>query len=264
MKKEDNMFAEVRKQMIVDVVNRETKITVSKLCEQFDVSPATIRNDLRELEEAGLLKRTHGGAICNRKTTYEPNAYQKEVEHVAQKQAIARCALNCIQKGDCIALDTGTTTFELAKLLVRIEDITVVTNDLQIAAFLERNSDAHIIMAGGAVRRNFHCTVGQAAMDTVAGLNVDKAFLAANAVSIKRGICTPNMDVARVKTVFLQTADEVILLADSSKMGKAAFVRFADIEEIDMVITDDGVDKAFAEQVQRAGTDIQIAENEKK
>ena len=100
MKKEDNMFAEVRKQMIVDVVNRETKITVSKLCEQFDVSPATIRNDLRELEEAGLLKRTHGGAICNRKTTYEPNAYQKEVEHVAQKQAIARCALNCIQKGD--------------------------------------------------------------------------------------------------------------------------------------------------------------------
>ena len=104
-----------------------------------------------------------------------------------------------IYEGDTIALDTGTTTFELAKLLVTYENLTVVTNDLQIAAFLERNGKANIIMAGGAVRRNFHCTAGQKAIDTLSDLNVDKTFLAANGVSAKRGISTPNIDTAHVK-----------------------------------------------------------------
>ena len=113
---EDGMFAEERKHMIVDLVNKNIKTTVNNLCEEFSVSPATIRNDLRELEEAGLLKRTHGGAISNIKANYEPNAYQKEIEHVNEKKAIAKRAAQYVHEGDTIALDTGTTTFELAKL----------------------------------------------------------------------------------------------------------------------------------------------------
>ena len=259
MKKEESMFAEVRKQLIVELVNKSAKVTVNQLCEEFSVSPATIRNDLRELEDGGFLKRTHGGAISNRKVTYEPNAYQKEVENVAEKKAIARRAFAHIEKGDSIALDTGTTTFELAKLLVDCDDLTVVTNDLQIAAYLECNSNVNIIMAGGLVRRNFHCTAGKAAVDTIQDLNVDKAFIAANGVHLKKGLCTPHMDTARVKSVFTDSASQVVLMTDSTKIGNSSFVTFAQLSDIDVFITDENADKDFLSVVEKMDIDIEIA-----
>ncbi|MEG1991323.1 MAG: DeoR/GlpR family DNA-binding transcription regulator [Christensenella sp.] len=254
-----NMFAEERKHMIVDLVNKDIKTTVNSLCEKFSVSPATIRNDLRELEDAGLLKRTHGGAISNIKANYEPNAYQKEVENVVEKKAIAKSAIQYIHEGDTIAIDTGTTTFELAKLLVTYEDLTVVTNDLQIAAFLERNGKANIIMAGGAVRRNFHCTAGQKAIDTLQDLNVDKTFVAANGVSIKRGISTPNIDTAHVKEKLVSLGDKVILLADSTKFNTTTFVKFADLSDIDLIITDSKVNEEYAEALEQADVHVEKA-----
>lgn len=260
-----NMFAEERKELIVETVNKNVKSTVAQLCERFSVSPATIRNDLRELELAGRLKRTHGGAISNRRVTFEPDSYQKEIECIEQKRAIAGIAAVYVQEGDTIAIDTGTTTFELAKLLVDIEDLTVVTNDLQIAAYLERNAKANIIMAGGAVRRNFHCTAGQKALDTIGDLNVDKAFIGANGVSLTRGISTPNIDTANVKTALTQIADQVILLSDSTKFGKNSFVKFADMDQIDILITDNGADEEILQEVRQMGIITEICTtNDKK
>lgn len=257
---EESVFAEERKHMIVDLVNRDVKTTVNKLCQKFGVSSATIRNDLRDLEDAGLLKRTHGGAISNNRANYEPNAYQKEVEHVSEKQAIARYALNYVREGDTIALDTGTTAFEFAKLLVDYENLTVVTNDLQIAAFLERNGKADIIIAGGAVRRNFHCTADKKAIETLKDLNVDKTFLMANGVSLKRGLSTPNFDNANVKKVLAKMANEVFLLVDHTKFGITTFVRFAELDEIDTVITDSGIDPEYLEMLIENDVNVETAE----
>ncbi|MEF9988985.1 MAG: DeoR/GlpR family DNA-binding transcription regulator [Christensenellaceae bacterium] len=256
---EDSIFAEERKHLIVELVNKNVKTTVINLCERFGVSPATIRNDLRELEEAGLLKRTHGGAISNTKANYEPNAYQKEVENVEEKKMIAKYAAKYVQEGDTIVLDTGTTTFELAKLLVNYNDLTVITNDLQIAAFLERNAKANIIMAGGAVRRNFHCTAGQKAIDTISDLNADKCFLGANGVSIARGVTTPNIDTAYVKTKLVELGAEVILLVDSTKIEKANFVRFADLAQIDILITDEHANSEYVEKIEEKDVLVEIA-----
>jgi DeoR family fructose operon transcriptional repressor len=257
-RKEEGIFAEERKQLIVELVNKNHKTTVAKLCSAFSVSPATIRNDLRELEDRGCLKRTHGGAISNRKANYEPDSYQKEVEYIKEKKMIARLAVQCINEGDTIALDTGTTTFELAKLLVDFQKLTVVTNDLQIAAYLERNSDSNIIIAGGAVRRNFHCTTGKKAIDTIRDLNVDKTFLAVNGLSIKKGLSTPNIDMAGVKSLLISLADEVILLADSSKMDQSTFVRFAKIEQVDLLITDAGVSGEYIEKLKIQGLEVEV------
>lgn len=262
-RKDEGIFAEERKHLIVDLVNKNYKTTVSNLCSEFSVSPATIRNDLRELEEAGYLKRTHGGAISNTKANYEPNSYQKEVEYMDEKKAIASVALQCINEGDTIALDTGTTTFELAKMLINFKNLTVVTNDLQIAAYLERNSDATIIIAGGAVRRNFHCTTGKKAIDTIKDLNVDKTFLAANGISVKKGISTPNIDMARMKSVLIELADEIILLSDSSKLDKSTFVRFADLGQIDFLITDSNADRDYVELLRHEGLEVELCESEK-
>ncbi len=255
---EEGVFAEERKRMIVEIVNTNVKTTVADLCRRFSVSPATIRNDLRDMEEAGLLKRTHGGAISNARANFEPNAYQKEVERIHQKRAIAQIAAAYVNEGDTIALDTGTTAFEFAKLLVDYQSLTVVTNDLQIAAFLERSSYANIIMAGGAVRRNFHCTAGQKAIDTLLDLNVDRTFLAANGVSISRGVTTPNIETAYVKERLVKLADEVVLLADSTKIDKVSFVKYADISDIDVIITDDEADSDYVETLRGMGIVVEL------
>ena len=147
----------------------------------------------------------------------------------------------------------------MAKQLVTYENLTVVTNDLQIAAFLERNGKANIIMAGGAVRRNFHCTAGQKAIDTLSDLNVDKTFLAANGVSIKRGITTPNIDTAHVKEKLVSLGDEVLLLVDSSKFDTSTFVKFAGLSEIDLIITDTGVDPEYMELLEREDVSVETA-----
>ena len=211
--------------------------------------------------KGGLLKRTHGGAISNLRANYEPDSYQKEIQNIEKKKAIAKNALQYISEGDTIALDTGTTTFELAKLLGSYHNLTVVTNDLQIAAYLERNSDVRVIIAGGAVRRNFHCTTGKKAIDSLQDLNVDKTFIAANGFSIKKGLSTPNIDMAQVKTVMIALADEIILLADSSKLGKSSFVRFADISQIDLLITDAGADADYVELIKREGLEVETAKS---
>jgi len=258
-KQNENIFAEERKHMIVEIINKEVKTTVAELCKRFSVSPATIRNDLRELEFAGLLKRTHGGAISNRKASFELNSYQKEVENVDKKAAIGRAAAQYVQDGDVIAVDTGTTMFEFIKAIAANKNIKVVTNDLQIAMYLERFSEIDTILAGGMVRRNFHSTVGPIAVEAIRGFNVDRSFMAANGVHLTRGITTPHIEQAQVKEALVAAGDEVILLADSSKLGKASFVKFAELSQVDVLITDSGISPELLAELEQAGVHVEVA-----
>jgi DeoR family fructose operon transcriptional repressor len=261
-KKNNVMLAQVRQQSIADLVNQKGNVTVNDLCEIFNVSPATTRNDLRALEERCEIKRTHGGAISCNKTVYELNTYQKEVRNVDKKRAIAQAALSYIQEGDAIALDSGTTTFELAKLLGRFKELTVLTNDLQIAGWLERNTEVNIIMVGGSVRRHFRCTVGQAALEMLATLHVDKAFVAVNGISVENGLSTPSMDMASIKKNMINAAEQVILLADSSKIGRTALAAYAPISILDIYVTDEEADSGFISKLQDSGIDVILAKIE--
>jgi DeoR family fructose operon transcriptional repressor len=259
-KSSENMFAEERKRMIVNEVNKRYKITVPQLCELFMVSPATIRNDLRDLESLGYLKRTHGGAIKNNEqTNFELNSVEKEVSHVKEKAAIADTAVRFVREGDTIILDTGTTLYEFSKKLKDFKSLTVVTNDLQIALFLEKESSVGVILLGGSVRKGFHCAVGARTMAAMEGLHVDKAFIAANGVSATHGITTPNIEMSKVKEFFVQMANEVYLLADSSKMGRTSFSRFAELKDIDMLITDGGIPGDFLQELRDMDVDVTVA-----
>lgn len=144
----------------------------------------------RELDEeaAGLLKRMHGGAINISRAGFELDYYQKEIKNQAEKRKIARLAMDFVEDGDIIAVDTGTTALEFARLLPARKRLTVVTNDLIIAGYLEEHSDANVILTGGAVRRNFHCMVGPIAVRSMQGLSVDKAFIATNGITPKTGL----------------------------------------------------------------------------
>ncbi len=256
MKQSEGMLAQIRKKSIVELVDAQGFITVNDLCERFNVSPATVRNDLHELECAQLIERTHGGAISCRKAVYEPDTNQKSVQQVREKELIAKAALRHIQPGDAIALDTGTTTYQLARLLGGFERLTVVTYDLQIAAWLESNTNVSIIMAGGLVRRNFHCTGGQTAIDALSRLHVDKLFIAANAVC-NEALSTPSMEMASVKSTLIHAADKVILLADSTKLGRKSFVRFAGLDQVHTLITDKYASSEIISSIRDRGVQVE-------
>jgi len=237
------VFVEERKRIILQLLEKNERISVQELCEHLGVSSSSIRNDLRQMDNEGLLERTHGGALLLPKTSYELNSIQKEVKNNDEKIAIAKAAANLIENGDTIVLDTGTTTFELAKNLKHKKNITVVVNDIEIARCLEEFEGVNVLLLGGIIRKNFHCTVGVSVINTLSELSVDKAFIATNGLSFKKGLTTPEINQAEVKKAMIDIASTVMLLCDCSKIGKESFVQFAQLSAIDKLITDWNISK---------------------
>ena len=237
---EGALFVEERKMKILEFIEEHRKATVIELCQQFKVSSATIRNDLRDLETAGLLIRTHGGAMVRTKTGLEPDMSLRKVQNLEEKRRIAEAALRLVEDGDTIILDTGTTTYELARLLGEKRNLTVVTNDLPIALLLEDFESVRVVLVGGMVRKKFHCTVASSfsGMNALSDLTVDKAFMAANGFSLEKGASTPDLNHSETKKLMISIAARVILLFDSSKMGRNSFAIFAPPDRIDAVVTD--------------------------
>ncbi|HUV06381.1 MAG TPA: DeoR/GlpR family DNA-binding transcription regulator [Spirochaetia bacterium] len=254
------MFAEERKLKILEFIEEHKKATVAQLCEHFTVSSATIRNDLRDLESANLLIRTHGGAMVKSKTGFELDSNQKKVRNLDKKRKIAEATINLIEDGDTVILDTGTTTIELAKLLQRKRDITVVTNDLGITLLLEDVDSVNIVFMGGIVRKHFHCTVtyGTTGKDTLSGLTVNKAFMGVNSFCMKKGATTPDINQAETKKLMISIATNVILLCDSTKFGNTSFAQFATLDQIDTIITD-SIDAKDYRKLEESGIDVIVA-----
>jgi DeoR family transcriptional regulator, fructose operon transcriptional repressor len=236
----DVLFVEERKQKILEYISLRRKATVVELCDLFKVSSATIRNDLRDLEAAGLLVRTHGGAMVKSKTGLEQDMIARGVQNLEAKRLIAEAAVNLVEDGDMIVLDTGSTILELARRLERKRDITVVTNDLAIATILESHDSAKIVFLGGMVRKRFHCTLFHdlTSRGMLSGLTVDKAFMGLNSFSMEKGASTPDLGHAETKKLMISIAAKVVLLFDASKMGRNSFAQFAALEDVDTIVTD--------------------------
>lgn len=236
-----SLFVEERKARILHLLKENSKLLVPELCKIFNVSPATIRNDLRDLAQENKLRRTHGGAIPIGKTSFEPTYADKELVFEKEKKRIALCAANLVEDGDTIAIDSGSTTLEFAKCLLEKKNLTIVLNDIKIASCLEKNPDANIILLAGSLRHGYQCTTGPLALATLRGLNVDKAFMGTNAFSNAKTFTTPDIGQAEVKKCMIQIASETIMLCDSSKFNKISFAEFATLDDIDKLITDNNL-----------------------
>ncbi len=232
------LFAEERKKRIVEYINEKRRVTVPELCTAFSVSGATMRNDLRELGDAGLITRTHGGAIRKSRTGYEPVMEVRSDKNLDAKKLIARAALNEIEDGDTIILDTGTTVKELAGLLGEKKNLTVVTNDIKVAADLEGFPSCEVLVIGGLLRKGFHCTVGYRMFSNLESLSVDKAFLGANSFSARKGASTPDISQSEIKQHMIAIAAKVIILCDQTKLETDSFINFASPEKVDLLVTD--------------------------
>lgn len=256
---EPDLYAEERKLKILELLRINRKVSVTELAARFKVSRPTIRTYMRDMEQSGLLTRTHGGAIPKTQTGFEPNTQQKKIVRLDEKHRIADAALKLIDDGDTIMLDTGTTTMELAKLLHHKKALKVVTNDIEIARLLEDVESCETILIGGILRKGFHCTVGLQGVDMCAQLSIDKAFMATNSFSLDKGATTPDMLQAEIKKAMLSIAAKVILLCDSSKIGKSSFVRFAAVEQIHELVTD-CLDANLIKKLEKDGLRVILAE----
>lgn len=255
------VFAEERQKQILCILEEYGKVTVKEICELFNVSPVTVRADLRDLEARRLLKRTHGGAIPVSKTAMEDGVKLRERINHKEKLAIARKACEFINDGDSIILDSGTTTLELARLLQDKKNLTVLTNDLRIANLFESmDVSFNVIIAGGTMRHGYGCTVGPITLEVLKGLQVDKAFISTNSYAFGEmgGFGTPDLNQAQVKKRFIKIASHVMLLMDSSKLGERSFSTFATLQDIDMLIVDDAVDEDFFAEMEKFGQGVQV------
>ena len=230
------MFAEERKTEILQLVKIGNPVTVISLSQRFGVSESTVRRDLQELEDNGLIQRTHGGAISVQ-TGFEMSFQEKEVRCLAEKQQIATLAAGLVQDGETVLIDSGTTTLEIARLL-RARKITVATNSMDIAQIFSDDTAVETVLLGGTLRKNTRALVGYLTNDALRKMYFDKVFLAANGIDVELGITTPNLTEAETKRYMLKAGKEKILVADHSKIGQKSLCRICGVEELDLLLTD--------------------------
>ncbi|MDD3470080.1 MAG: DeoR/GlpR family DNA-binding transcription regulator [Thermoguttaceae bacterium] len=232
------LFTEERRKKMLELLQERKKITVPEFCQLLQMSPATIRTDLRELDQAGLITRTHGGALEKVSSDAMPLPHPLLPDNLLGKQAIAAEAAKLVENGDTIILDSGTTTLELARCLTEHERLTIVTNDLAIALFLESFPNIHVILSGGTLYRNYHCTIGPPGQRMMRELRVDKAMMSVSGLSAAYGAGTADLQLAETKRTMISIARQTIVLCDHRKIGRESFVRFAETDQMDVLVTD--------------------------
>ena len=253
------MYAPERHRAILEAARVAGRVEVRTLARDLDVTPETIRRDLTALERRGLLLRAHGGAVPIERTTLEPTVDERDLESVNEKEAIAQAALKEITKDLSIILDSGTTTMRLAQILPSHLNLTVVTNSMPIAATLAGRDGIDLHVLGGHVRTATLAAVGPWTWDSLESLAVDVAFIGANGITTERGITTPDVDEARVKSAFVAAARRTVVLADHSKFGREDFSVVAPLSAIDAIITDQQVDDDFRAEIAGLEIDVVVA-----
>lgn len=245
------MLADERRTLILKKLNENRYIQVSDLAEELDVTTVTIRRDLDEMEADGLCIRKRGGAIrVNPGVSLEMPYNIKQHEMVEAKERIAQQALEFIEDGDTIILDAGSTTYALALLLSTKVQIKVVTNDLKIAVKLAENPKINLICTGGTARTSVYSLQGSLTESFIKDIKVDKTFLGADAIHADGVISNVNLEEIAIKKAMIKAADRTILLADSSKFKKSGFYKVCDMEDIDILISDDGISKESLELIE--------------
>jgi DeoR family fructose operon transcriptional repressor len=237
------VYAEERQQAIADLLTQRGRLSVTELADRFTVTTETVRRDLSTLERAGIVRRVHGGAIpAASLSVLEVAVNERDQAQSDQKDRVAEAALAYLPtNGGSVLLDAGTTTARLAGLLPLDLPYTIFTNAVPIAGRLAGRANVELHLLPGRVRRTTQAAVGEDTVAAISRLRTDVAFVGTNGLSIAHGLSTPDQSEAAAKNAMIRSAQRVVVLADSSKIGHESTVRFGDLEQVDVLITDDGL-----------------------
>ncbi len=254
------MYAEERQHAIARSVAQAGRMSVAELAHTYEVTTETIRRDLSSLERAGLVRRVHGGVVpADALIALETGVSDRDRANTAEKDRIAAHALELVPEGGTILLDAGTTTARLAALLPLDEELEVVTHSVPIAARLAGHPTIGLRLLPGRVRATTQAAVGAETVEVVRRLRTDVAFLGTNGISQTHGLSTPDHDEAEVKRAIVAGARRVVLLADAGKLGQEHLVRFAELHDIDVLVTDSRATPDELALIEGAGVKVVVA-----
>jgi DeoR family transcriptional regulator of aga operon len=249
------MLRAERLSALLEALASERSIDVEAMAARFHVSSATVRRDLRTLHDQGLLVRTHGGAVASDLDLELPVRYRGSRRR-SEKHRIALSAAGLVPDGAVVGLTGGTTTTEVARALCDRSGITIVTNALNIASELVLRSSIRLVVIGGSARHASYELVGPSAESMLARYHLDIAFIGTDGVTLAGGCTTHDEMEAQTDRAFLGRSRRVVVVADSSKLGRTAFARICDLSEVDDFITDSEADPVALKELDDAGVQV--------
>lgn len=243
MKQTNSSIPAERQNKILNYLMSEYSISIKEATELCGVSSATVRRDLDEMSARGQIERTHGGAVLEISSGKEKVHSEKMKLMIAEKNRIAQEAVKLIHDGNSIFLDSGTTTLFLARQLYNFKDLTVITHNLDIAYQVKLHQTSTLLVTGGIRRDGYNVLVGEVAEEMVNRLSVDLVFMGADAINAKHGVYNSNFIEIGIKRAGIASGKHRILLSDHTKFQRRALTKVCDIDEFDVIITDEGLDE---------------------
>jgi len=255
------MYAEERQQAMAELVTQRGRVSVADLAVEFGVTTETIRRDLDTLEGLHLVRRVHGGALpADSFTVLEAGLSDRGLSNPDEKRRIAEAALAFLPAGDAaVIFDAGTTTIQLAAMLPADHRIIALTHAIPIAARLADQPNVEVHLLPGRVRDTTQAAVGAETVSALARVRAEVAFVGTNGITVEHGLSTPDHAEAATKSAIVASARRVVVLADSSKIGEERTVRFAELADIDVLVTDVGADPVQVTAFRDAGVHVVTA-----
>jgi len=254
------MIVEERRRTVLEVVRQRGFASLTELAEQIGVSESTVRRDLGHLDELGAVKRTHGGAFYTGGRSAMPAFDDRTTTALAEKQAIARATAELIEDEQAVLLDGGTTTFEVARLLVG-RPLQVVTNSLPIANLFAAAPEVDLVLIGGYVYPRTGVALGPLSQAMLADVHVRQTIMSVGGVT-KKGLFNSNLLLVETERRMMQAADEVIVVADHTKFGRQALAHLCGLEDVDRLIVDATLSPEWQQYVRQCGVDLTLAAND--
>lgn len=253
------MLAIERRNNIKKIIIDKKSIRVTDLVKQFNVSEETIRRDLNQLEEEGLLKKNYGGAVLTEE--FQASApvlpiQKRKEKYYEEKQLIGRAAAGLIEDNQTIILDAGSTTWHAASESTDKKNMKIITNAMNIAEECTKSQSASIYLLGGKLRRNSLSTVGPQAEKELTKYNANYVFLGTSGISLKQGITSSDLYEAEMKKAMVTAGEKIVVLADHSKFANVGLTSFCDFQDVDIIITSDLVANDVIEEVRKKGVEV--------
>ncbi|MEJ2554781.1 MAG: DeoR/GlpR family DNA-binding transcription regulator [Anaerolineae bacterium] len=254
------MLAEERLNKLINILQEDSVGRISELAEHLGVSSMTIRRDLDKLESKGLVRRIFGGAVIDRDPdSVESSLDARWLEHQQEKTLVGAAAARLIQDGDKVILDAGSTTLYLAKHLHGRRSITLVTHSLPVLWELTGDSTIDLVALGGEANHEQKYFYGPLTESALRQMRIDKVFLGIHGIQAEHGLSERTFTDIPLKRIFMDISRELIVLADSSKIGKASFFRLCDVSEVDKLVTDASADREEIRKLEQAGLEVIVA-----
>ena len=247
---------------IIEFIYKNKNVTLDQICDNFNISKSTVRRDLSEILKDTNLKKTYGGITLKNKwgnKKYLTSFSERNIENADKKLAISKKAANIVEDNDIIFIDSGTTTFYMVDYLGNVNNLTILTNNLEVIFRAVKYKNINLISLSGTLSRETLSFVGATSISTIKNFNISKAFMATTGFSIMNGVTNSSPLESDIKRTVISKSNKIILLADSSKFNSVSLMTYCNLEDIDILVTDKMPDKNISDYLYNNKISIEIS-----